>query len=253
MKMEPAGARSYEPAALLPTTTAGNCRLLMKFYQFTGDPKYLAGIPKAIEWLEKVKLPNSMNAGGRYSHPLYVDPNSNKPIFVHRKGSNVKFGYYYADSNDGNLLGHMSGKRYIDIQKLRNEYLSISASPRSSRKDSISKQTLVANSKLVTMFEDDEQELDITTAKVQEIIGKLDTQGRWLTQHVMISNRYSGEGKKAEPSDDYASTMVGDDTDTSPYRDLTDTEYISTPLYIQNMRALSQFINFAKTHTSVGN
>jgi len=37
---------------------------------------------------------------------------------------------------------------------------------------------------------------------------------------------------------------VGDETDTSPYRDTTDQEYISTGEYIRNMHLL---INYLKT------
>ena len=41
MQMEVAGARTYEPAAYLPRTTFWNSLLLLKFYQYTGDRKYI--------------------------------------------------------------------------------------------------------------------------------------------------------------------------------------------------------------------
>ena len=43
-----AGARSYEPAALLPQTTFENAMLLLQFYKYTGDEKFLVAVPKAI-------------------------------------------------------------------------------------------------------------------------------------------------------------------------------------------------------------
>ncbi|MFD2164593.1 pectate lyase [Paradesertivirga mongoliensis] len=251
MKMEPAGARSYEPPALLPSTTAGNCRLLMRFYQYTGDRKYLTHIPKAIEWLEKVKLPDSMNAGGRYSHPLYIEPETNKPVFVHRKGSNVKFGFYYSDYNDANLLAHMVGKRFIDIRKLREEYAAVSAlSVIEATKNSPLKQEGGKNTQLFTILDEEGPELQANETTVNDIIAQLDMQGRWLTKHVSISNPYVGDGTNSEVTEKYASTLVGDETDTSPYRDLSDTEYISTPLYIRNMRTLAQFVKLAANNAS---
>jgi hypothetical protein len=60
----------------------------------------------------------------------------------------------------------------------------------------------------------------------------------------MISNPYIGDGKDTVATDQYASTYVGDKTDTSPFRDLTDQSYISTSAYIRNMYML---INYLKT------
>ena len=127
MDMEVAGARTYEPAAYLPRATFWNSLLLLKFYEYTGDHKYLSRIPDAVSWLEKVRLPKSMTESGKYTHSLFVEVGSDKPIFVHRKGSNVTYGYYYVDTIDTKLLGHMHGKGNINIQYLKGEYARVSA------------------------------------------------------------------------------------------------------------------------------
>jgi hypothetical protein len=111
MEMQVAGARTYEPAAYLPRTTLSNSLILLKFYQYTGDRKYLSRIPDAIKWLDKVRLPANMTENGKYNYPLFVEPGSDKPIFVHRKGSNVIHGYYYTDSIDTKLLGPHAWQR----------------------------------------------------------------------------------------------------------------------------------------------
>ena len=49
--LKPAGARTYEPNALVTHTTATNIELLIRFYRLTGDAKFLARIPDALEWL----------------------------------------------------------------------------------------------------------------------------------------------------------------------------------------------------------
>ena len=120
--LKPAGARTYEPNALLPSYNSAHIRLLIRFYRLTGETKFLARIPEALDWLESCKLPSDMTENGRYTHPVFVEIGTNKPIFVHRKGSNVIYGYYYYDYNDDKLLRHYGGKCTINIDQLRNEY-----------------------------------------------------------------------------------------------------------------------------------
>ncbi|PCJ82502.1 MAG: hypothetical protein COA49_00080 [Bacteroidetes bacterium] len=72
MKIETASARTYEPAAFHPPTTCENALLLIKFYQLTGDKEFLKGVPKAISWLEKIRLPEAKIEGKR-THPRFVE------------------------------------------------------------------------------------------------------------------------------------------------------------------------------------
>ena len=60
----------------------------MNFYTLTGDTKFLARIPEALDWLEKVKLPPELVKNNR-THPTFIELGTNKPLFVHRRGSNV--------------------------------------------------------------------------------------------------------------------------------------------------------------------
>ena len=251
MKMEVAGARTYEPSAYLPRTTLSNSLLLLRFYQYTGDRKFLSHVQNAINWLDKVKLPDRMTQSGRYTHSLFVNPATEKPVFVHRKGSNVKYGYYYTDTSDAKLLGHMQGKGNINVQFLKDEYARISAlSTEEATKDSplIPGKFEGAGTPQsfyhLSRFERFENDGTVSESRAKEVIGSLDNEGRWLVKHVMISNPYIGDGESKDPTDEYASTTVGDKTDTSPYRDLSEQDYISTPAYIRNMNVL---INYLKS------
>jgi hypothetical protein len=251
MQMKVAGARTYEPAAYLPRTTLANAFQLLKFYQYTGDRKFLRRIPDAIKWLEKVKLPVSMTQNGRYSHPLFVEVGTDKPMFVHRKGSNVKYGYYYTNYIDTQLLGHMQGKGYINIQRLKDEYTRITAlTPDEATKDSPLKMGEFKGTgtpQSYYNFNPDAGRVNaVTEARVKEIINALDSQNRWLVKHASISNPYIGDGEDKEPTDKYASTNVGDKTDTSPYRDPSDQLYISTPEYIKNIALLTSYLMASK-------
>jgi PelA/Pel-15E family pectate lyase len=251
MQMEVAGARTYEPAAYLPRATYANSFLLMKFYQYTGDRRYLARIPEAIKWLEKVRLPEAMTQNGRYTHPLFVEVGTDKPIFVHRKGSNVAYGYYYVDSSDAKLLGHMQGKGKLDLQRLKDEYARISALPLHEAtkgsplipaefKGEGTPQTYYSLSRGNSFA------AIVPDAGIRAIIGSIDSRNRWLVPHVMISNPYIPNSENKEPTDQYASTNVGDKSDTSPYRDTTDQLYISTPEYIKNMNTLIRYLASGK-------
>ena len=247
--MHIAGARTYEPAALLPSTTFSNAFLLLKFYQLTGDKKFIQAVPKAISWLEKVKLPKDKQ-DDRRNFPTFVEPGTNKAIYVHRKGSNVVNGSYYKDYDDKNLLSHYGGKHGVPLEELRDEYRRIANLPNDK---------VITDSSLIPgAFTGDklpQQSVDLKryklndvadTQSVNRIVTALDAKGRWLVKHVMISNPYIGDGKPGPATTAYASTNVGDETDTSPYMDMSDEEYISTAAFIRNMRHLIGFINASK-------
>ena len=70
----------------------------------------------------------------------------------------------------------------------------------------------------------------------------MDKENRWLIKQGMTSNPYIGDGLVKEPTDEFASVHVGDETDTSPYRDTTDQEYLSTGKYLRNMELLINYI-----------
>jgi PelA/Pel-15E family pectate lyase len=256
MKMQVAGARTYEPAAYLPRYTLNNCLLLLKFYQYTGDRKFLAHIPDAIKWLEKVKLPERMTQNGKYTHPLFVDPVTDKPIFVHRKGANVIYGYYYTDTSDSKLLGHYPGKGNLDIQHLKDEYTKISAlSPKEVTQHSPLmpgefEGTGIPQSYYHLSRIDHAENDPVSEITVKAIIDGLDSRNRWLVKHGMTSHPYMGDGQRRDKTDEYASTHVGDSTDTSPYRDTSAQEYISTPEYIRNMQVLINYLRSIKKQLS---
>lgn len=250
MQLVAAGARTYEPDAYLPKYTYGNAMLLIKFYQYTGDRRYLARVPDAIAWLEKNRLPADKTQNGRYTHPAFISVATDKPVYVHRKGSNVIYGKYYVDENDQNLLGHYGGKTNVNIQRLKDEYARVSAlSPEEATKDSpIKPQKFEGNGTPQHYYElnRDAVQTPVDDARAKTIIGALDTKGRWLVKHAMTSNQYIGDGTSQEETNQFAFTNVGDKTDTSPYRDTSDQDYISTIQYIRNMNTLIKYIRDKK-------
>ena len=244
--LKPAAARSYEPRAFATHTTAANLGQLMSFYELTGDTRYLARIPEAIDWLEQVRLPQPR--GGR-SHPTFIEVGTNRPLYVHRRGSNVVNGEYYVNYDPERTLGHYSAFRQVDTAALRRRYERLKAtSPDQVAGNSPLKSTGVVP--LPRFFANqDIQTSDLNSnqpaarpgdggARVWELIRTLNTQGYWPTPLRSTSNPYAGPGSPTPTPGDYSTTHVGDRTDTSPYPTDNPVTGISTGTYIQNMGVL---------------
>jgi hypothetical protein len=152
------------------------------------------------------------------------------------------------------LLRHYGGKGRVNVEQLRKEYEDVL---------SMSVEEATAGSPLFPgAFDGDvvpQKYYDLTSAvytasgmradrtipgedRVREVLDSMDNQHRWLASHVSISNPYIGDGTLTEPTEKYASTNTGDLTDTSPFNDETDQEYISTRAYINAMRVLMNYV-----------
>ena len=234
-----AHARSYEPPALMPGFTYAHCLLLMKYYQLTGDRKFLARIPDAIQWLEDSKLPADKTLDGKVTHATFVESGTNKGIYAHRTGTGVGDGKYWWDYNDNNLLAHYGGKTKINIQFLKDEYKRISAlSPEEATRNSPLKAAKISVSQLPQRyFTSISSSLTPPSDQtVSDIVRALD-QDRWLVKHLQISRPYSvsADGKEmntAKLSDENGKGIV----------DSSDQQYISTREYEKNMSLLIRYL-----------
>jgi PelA/Pel-15E family pectate lyase len=259
MDMKPAGARTYEPNGLLPGYTAVHIRLLERFYRLTGESKFLTGIPAALDWMDKCRLPESMTEGGKYTHPVFVEIGTDKPLFVHRKGSNVKYGFYYVNNTDSLPNVHYGMKQSFNVAQMRKEFEALKAmSLEEATKDSPFLHGRFTGKMLPQKYYDVKSQSFTASAmdygkrpapnedQVRKILAALDSQNRWLVKHEETSHPYIGDGVRTEPTDSFASTNMGDETDTSPYRDPSDQDYISTNTFIRNMTVLINYVNATK-------
>jgi PelA/Pel-15E family pectate lyase len=231
--LKPVGARTYEPDALVTHTTASNVSSLMRFYRLTGDAKYVARIPEALDWLDSVRSPAGVAPAGR-THPTFVEIGTNKPLYVHRRGSNVVNGGYYVDGDPANTVAHYSSFRAVDVPALRRQLAELTAEPaaqfaeRSPLRPGAERQPLprfvaaVPASKGPSPF---------------EVVTTLNAEGYWRAPLGYNSHPYKGDGSKTPAPGDFSRTYVGDDSDTSPYPDAS-LEGISIEAYIRNMGIL---------------
>lgn len=241
LDLKPVGARTYEPDALVTHTTATNVRQLMRFYRLTGDTKFLARIPEALDWLESVRLPAGQVKNGR-AYPTFVEIGTNKPLYVHRRGSNVVNGEYYVDHDPANTITHYSPTRAIDVAALRGEYAALKAAdPAEVSKDSPLKPGAaqpLPRYFLVESVATSDLNLEDGARSPDALVRTLNAQGWWPTPLRATSNPYSGDGAPTPAPGDYARSHVGDATDTSPYTTDRPVTGISTGSYIENMKVL---------------
>lgn len=73
-EMVPVWARKFEPPAVSSTESLGACFTLFEIWLATGEEKYRATIPAALDWLEQAKLPN-----GRWSR--FYEFGTNRPLY----------------------------------------------------------------------------------------------------------------------------------------------------------------------------
>lgn len=231
--LKPATARTYEPRALATHTTAANVGLLMKFYRLTGDGRYLARIPEALEWLDSVALPPGVATRPGTTHPTFVEIGTNRPLYVHRSGTNVVNGAYYVNDDPKGTVGHYSAFRRVDVAALRAEYGRLRATPVT---EVVKDSPLVPGASpqpLPRFFAVDLS----TTISAAEAVTTLNAEGYWLVPLGQNSHPYAGQGSKETAAIDAAQSHVGDQTDTSPFPDPKLTG-ISTAAYIRRMSAL---------------
>lgn len=135
--LKPAHARSYEPRSVNTGTTVRLVNLMMDYYKLTADTRFLSGIPAAIRFLESMKLPESDVKKWKSQStnpeailvPRFVDPDTGKPLYVHRKGSNVKNGTYYIDQNIENTIAHYNSATFVNPGELRRRYEEVKKLP----------------------------------------------------------------------------------------------------------------------------
>ena len=259
-ELVPEGARSYEPKSLHTPTTAENIQQLIRFYRMTGETKFLAPIPAALDWLDKVQFASAKAEYEGRTHPSFIELGTNKPLFTHRRGTNVSNGEYYVDHTPGNMLAHYKSASTIDMARLRRLYQEALA---------LKPEDLVANSPLKVMG-DVELPRYFTLGKVSvsdlnfraqkasdtediseqatRLISTLNQQGYWPTPLYYTTNPYKGQSPKKlatgsnKQNTVYSGTMVGDEWDTSPYPVENPVMGISTGAYIKNMGVLIQYL-----------
>ena len=244
--LKPASARTYEPRSLVSHTTAANIGLMMDFYEMTGDAKFMRRLPEALDWLDAIRLPASVDPQRRC--PTFVEIGSNRPMFIHRRGSDVVNGAYYHNADPHGTIAHYSSFRAIDVDRLRARHAALAArpaaevtagSPLQGGRRQLPRFFTLAPIGLAELRTDAAQQVaPPASGQVSGTLAELDAAGRWLTPLKMTSHRYTRDGYPRPVPGDFSQTHVGDDTDTSPFPDPAPVKGISTAVFVENMGVL---------------
>jgi hypothetical protein len=113
-QMQPAWARKFEPASVTGGESQGAIRILMDVYRQTGDKKYLAPIPRALDYLEK-----SARSDGRM--PRFLELKTNKPLYFTKQ--------YELVYTDHDMPTHYSFVTSNNVARIRAEYERLLATP----------------------------------------------------------------------------------------------------------------------------
>lgn len=154
--MEPMWGRVFEPPAIASWETASTIDALLTLYLYTAEERFLHAVRPAAKWLEASQMKNGLWA-------RFYELETNRPIYVSRDGklaydaSNVRAGYGFQG-----LFG---------IAETLEWYRRVLDFGRGVGKIPPKRTAPVA-----------------TDAKVTDIIGALDGQGRWITNGAIHSN-----------------------------------------------------------------
>ena len=243
--LQPAPARSYEPLSLSPQTTAQNIGMLLDFYEWTAEPRFLARVPEAIDWLESVRLDASdIQIPGR-EFPTYVEIGTNRPLYCHRRGSNVVNGEYYHDYDPANPISHNVQWRAIDVQGIRTRLESLRAASAQALRDRsplLRREDFVLPGFFMV-------QAGTTGSTASSLIESLNREGYWPTPLNRTSNPYIGPGPTTPTPGDFSQTFVGDKFDTSPYMPPVEQIGISTRAFVQNMAVIANAVRLREQET----
>ncbi|MBP2479598.1 hypothetical protein JOF53_008470 [Crossiella equi] len=258
----PAGARSYEPRALATHTTQTNIRQLFHYFRLTGDRSFLDRVPAAIDWLRGCRLTEAQLAenpllAGR-THPTFVELGTDRALFVHRFGSNVRNGAYYTDHDHRRTLGHYSAGRAIDLDGLQRTYDQLRAltpaevadlrerSPLGrGRTDRLPRYFSLRDLEPTDLFRDAPEQLPtVTEEQAAALVAGLGARDHWLSPAESVTHPYRGR-PPATPhhGQEHMSTHVGDEHDTSPHPVPNPPQVISTSTFVANMGKLIAWVS----------
>lgn len=172
--LRPIAARTHEPAGYVLRESWMSIVMLEEFYLRTGDAKYLAPVPRCLDWFDRV---NREAAAAKYPTPRYWEPGTNKPLYVVRTAELTPEGYgkyiWTTDPAKARCDGNpckFDGKPVANVAPLRAEYAALTAlttpSARAARLAEL-------KTRRTRMPRDRESATDIISA--------LDARGAWVT------------------------------------------------------------------------
>lgn len=163
--LQPAWARSFEPASVCPRVTVKNIETLIDLYLALEDTSTLDPIPDAIRWLREIRMEN-----GKWAR--FVELGTNKALYYDRNRIRVdkledlhieRRGRYAYETDIEEEL-ETSSNRYEKAMKLGSKRLR-------------EKENSLLTKKQVT------ERLNEIASEVERVINSQDSSGAWITKN----------------------------------------------------------------------
>ena len=122
--LRPAIARTHEPAGYVVRESVGVIRLLERLYAVSGDRRYLAPVPRCLDWLERVQREATTS---KRPFARYYEPGSNLPIYVLRTERTSAEGFGLYDWTHEAAADTPAYPFAADVAQLRNDYARLAA------------------------------------------------------------------------------------------------------------------------------
>ncbi len=175
--LKPVWGRPFEIDTVSSTQTVSNILQLVEFYGITGDPRYLAPIPSALDWLEAAQIQGAKG----YTHTCFYEMETNRPIYIRQTGTTIDdVAYSLTDEKEG--CYPYAHEVNIDVSYYRDEYARVAArSPEEAMafyRATKEKKTLPEDIKgghLAVALSRTQQ----TSEGIAAIVGGLDSRGGW--------------------------------------------------------------------------
>lgn len=206
--LQPAWARSFEPASVTPVITISNVNTLMDISLITKDEELLFPVRDAFNWVKNTRLPN-----GKY--PRFVEIGTGKPLYYDRGRKRVssidelseerRTQYLYEQDLSDPLMN--AENRFFEITKLGIDKYLIYKERRPSKDEIIDSIKAVGK-------------------RVREIISSQDSLGRWVT----TKERYKNVDE--------------DGTWTGGY---TEADRINSKVFVNNVELICKYISMVNS------
>jgi PelA/Pel-15E family pectate lyase len=185
--MEPAAARTHEPAGFVVRESEEVVHLLETFYMMTGSTRYLRPVPGAIAWFERV---NRETVEFKRPPARYYQPGTNLPVYVIRtdKTNAEGYGLYRWSTTEarGDGFGlYRSGEEtqairpFIDVESIRREYERVSK---------LTREQARAEYEQRRGRRREDSPRQGPSASASEVVKALDARGAWVSD-VMVLTR----------------------------------------------------------------
>jgi hypothetical protein len=115
--LKPVWGRPFEIDTVCSTQTIENILHLFDFFKITGDARYLAPVPIALDWLVSARIPNAKG----YTHTGFYEMGTNRPLYIKQTGTTID-DVRYTETYEKEGCYPYAHEVTLDIESLRNEH-----------------------------------------------------------------------------------------------------------------------------------